>query len=174
MKDKKEMTPEEQQQLFAELTKQMQAEAIMRAPLWRRVMAYWIDITMYVGIVMIPLYGLQATIMPDIINNYPVMITIMTLVFGMLFVGEALIIPGQTIGKLVMGIKIVSQDGSPISFGRLLMREMIGRFLLLPITFLQLVVYIFTGGRFVHDLLGKSKVVRLKPSKFLIQMTKQK
>lgn len=174
MKQMKNMTPEEQQKLMVELKKQMQAEAIMRAPLWRRVLAYWIDIIMYAAIVMIPAYGLEQTIMPDITQNYPVMIAIMATVFGILFVGETWILKGQSIGKLAMGIKIVSRTGEPIGFWRLFLREMIGRFLLLPVTFIQLIVYIFTNGRFVHDLLGNSKVIRVRPSKFMLKMMQMK
>ncbi|MGL4972519.1 MAG: RDD family protein [Culicoidibacterales bacterium] len=174
MQSQKNSTSEDQKRLIEQLQKQMQAEALLRAPLWRRVVAYWIDITMYIGIVMIPAYLLQETIMPGLVNNYPVMLALMTVVFALLFVGETWILKGQSIGKLALGIKIVSRDGKPISFGRLVLREMIGRFLLLPITFVQLIVYIFTGGRFVHDLLGKSKVIRIRPSKFLIKMTQMK
>ncbi|MGL4597824.1 MAG: RDD family protein [Culicoidibacterales bacterium] len=174
MQAQKSSTPEEQKKLIEELQKQMKAEALLRAPLWRRMVAYWIDITMYIGIVMIPAYLLQWTIMPDLVNNYAVMFCLMTAVFALLFVGETWVLKGQSIGKLALGIKIVSRDGQPITFGRLVLREMIGRFLLLPITFVQLIVYIFTGGRFVHDLLGRSKVIRTRPSKFMMKITQMK
>lgn len=174
MKKMKDMTPEEQQQLMAQMRQQMQAEAVLRAPLWRRVLAYWIDIVMYAAIVMIPAYTLQQTVMPGITQNYPIMITIMATVFAILFVGETWILKGQSIGKLALGIKIVSRSGEPIGFWRLFFREMIGRFLLLPITFIQLIVYIFTNGRFVHDLIGNSKVIRVRPSKFMLKMMQMK
>ena len=167
MQNQKDDSTKEREQLLAELTRQMQAEALMRAPLWRRVLAYWIDMTMYAAILIIPIYILESTIMPNVADNYFVLFGLMAGVFALLFVGETLVLNRQSIGKLVMRIRIVSVDGTLIKPGRLFLREMIGRFLLLPITFLQVIVYIFTGGRFIHDLLGKSKVVRLKPSKFM-------
>lgn len=67
---------------------------------------------------------------------------------------------GQSIGKMLTGLKIVSKDGSPASFGAILLRNLIGYFLT-GITFgLGFLLALFSiKGRALHDFLAGTIVV---------------
>lgn len=69
-------------------------------------------------------------------------------------------ISGQTIGKILTGLRIVKADGSPASFSRLLVRHLIGY----PLTALTVGIgFLFSaltgGGRALHDYLAGTIVV---------------
>ena len=70
---------------------------------------------------------------------------------------------GATLGMQVMGLRIVTVDGRPVSFGRAL-----GRYLALVFTFLTFgigyLIQVFTRRRqTLHDLIAGTMVVRLRP-----------
>ncbi|MCX7572034.1 RDD family protein [Tumebacillus sp. DT12] len=70
------------------------------------------------------------------------------------------IMNGQTLGKKILGIRIVRKDGARVSFGRLLLREVIGRWVN-SITFL--IGYLIALGedkRGLHDYIGGTIVVK--------------
>lgn len=67
---------------------------------------------------------------------------------------------GQTVGKILTGLRIVKSDGSPASFSRLLVRHLIGY----PITALTLgigflLAVLTANGRALHDYLAGTIVV---------------
>jgi uncharacterized RDD family membrane protein YckC len=67
---------------------------------------------------------------------------------------------GQTIGKILTGLKIVKIDGNPASFSRLLMRHLVGY----PLTVLTFGLgFLFSvlnqNGRALHDFLAGTIVV---------------
>jgi uncharacterized RDD family membrane protein YckC len=85
------------------------------------------------------------------------------LIFILLILTNFVILPlfsGQTIGKILTGLKIVKTDGNAASFSRLLVRHLIGY----PITVLTfglgfLFSVINISGRALHDFLAGTVVV---------------
>ncbi len=67
---------------------------------------------------------------------------------------------GQTIGKMLTGIRIVGRDGNPASAGRIALRQTLG-YLLTAVSFgLGFLVSIFSGkGRALHDYLAGTVVI---------------
>ncbi len=68
---------------------------------------------------------------------------------------------GRTIGKWVAGLRIERRDGEPLSFGRALMRHLVGY----PLTILTLgigflIAAFNSEGRALHDLLAGTVLVR--------------
>ena len=99
--------------------------------------------------------------------QYTVMFTLLGIVAFMLIHGYLLKTKGQTIGKLALGIKIVTLESELPPFGKLISLRY------LPIWALQLVpainllalvdvLFIFRGDkRCVHDLIAGTKVIRI-------------
>ena len=70
---------------------------------------------------------------------------------------------GRTLGKWVAGLRIERRDGVPLSFGRALVRHLVGY----PLTLLTgglgfLLVAFDSKGRALHDLLAGTVVVRTR------------
>ena len=68
---------------------------------------------------------------------------------------------GLTLGKWATGLRIERVDGSPLGFGRALLRHFVGyplSFLLLGIGFL--VAAVSVHGRGLHDIIAGTIVVR--------------
>ncbi len=67
---------------------------------------------------------------------------------------------GQTLGKMVVGIQVIRQDGGPVSFGTALLREVVGKFvsgLILGIGYLM--VAFDPEKRGLHDRIASTYVV---------------
>lgn len=77
---------------------------------------------------------------------------------------------GQTLGKQATGIRIVRDDGRPMTFGRALLREGVGKYLLALVTlYIYLVVdYLWPlwdgENQALHDKIASTHVVVLRPS----------
>jgi uncharacterized RDD family membrane protein YckC len=77
---------------------------------------------------------------------------------------------GQTLGKQATGIRIVRDDGQPMTFGRALLREGVGKQLLGIITlYIYLIVdYLWPlwdrENQALHDKIASTHVVALRPS----------
>ncbi|MGH9818982.1 MAG: RDD family protein [Pyrinomonadaceae bacterium] len=67
---------------------------------------------------------------------------------------------GQTIGKMLTGIRIVKMDGSSVSFGTILLRDLVG-YLITGVTLgLGFIFSIFSSkGRALHDYIAGTVVV---------------
>jgi len=70
------------------------------------------------------------------------------------------VLSGQSIGKMLTGLRIVKKDGNTISFSRIIMRHLVGY----PLTILTLGLgFIFSAfnrkGRALHDYLGGTVVI---------------
>lgn len=70
------------------------------------------------------------------------------------------IFSGQSIGKMLTGLKIVQKDGTAVSFGAVLLRNTVG-YLLIAVTLgLGFLFALFSAnGRALHDLLSGTVVV---------------
>ncbi|MGX4668061.1 RDD family protein [Cerasibacillus sp. JNUCC 74] len=69
---------------------------------------------------------------------------------------------GQTLGKMIMGIKVIREDGEKLTWNDLLFREVIGRFIHRVFSFLAVlyIVVAFTKEKQgIHDMIGNTRVV---------------
>ncbi|MED3647202.1 RDD family protein [Halalkalibacterium halodurans] len=69
---------------------------------------------------------------------------------------------GQTVGKMVFGLKVVNQQGGPLSWGEVLFREVVGRFLhqVFALFILLYLVVAFTRKKQgIHDMIADTYVV---------------
>lgn len=73
---------------------------------------------------------------------------------------------GQTLGKQAMGIRVVRESGAPVTLGNALLRELIGRQLLIAITFYLYAIpdYLWPAWdrkhQCLHDKIASTLVVR--------------
>jgi uncharacterized RDD family membrane protein YckC len=68
----------------------------------------------------------------------------------------------QTIGKMVLGIKVIDLNGHRPSWGTILFRELIGRFISSTIFILYIVVAFTAKKQGIHDLFADTTVVQEK------------
>ncbi|MDQ0413008.1 putative RDD family membrane protein YckC [Mesobacillus stamsii] len=66
---------------------------------------------------------------------------------------------GQTLGKMVFGLKVVKLDGKNLTWGTVLFREWIGRFLSATILILYVVVAFTKKKQGLHDLFADTTVI---------------
>ncbi|PLR83793.1 MULTISPECIES: RDD family protein [Bacillus] len=66
---------------------------------------------------------------------------------------------GQTLGKMVFGLKVVDLDGSKLSWGTVLFREWIGRFISSTIIVGYIIVAFLPKKQGLHDLFSDTTVV---------------
>lgn len=66
---------------------------------------------------------------------------------------------GQTIGKMVFGIRVISEDGKPLTWGTILFREWIGRFISATVDILYLLVAFTPNHKAIHDYIADTRVV---------------
>jgi uncharacterized RDD family membrane protein YckC len=93
--------------------------------------------------------------------NFISMISILELVTGFLYYVILTAIWGQTLGKMALGIKVIRQDGTPLTWGTVVFREIVGK-LLSAVIFLAgyIAVAIDPKKRGWHDHIAKTLVVK--------------
>ncbi|WP_010093857.1 RDD family protein [Ornithinibacillus scapharcae] len=69
---------------------------------------------------------------------------------------------GQTLGKMILGIKVIRKDGEPLKWSDVIFREVVGRFIYQAFSFLAL-LYIIVGftseKQGLHDMFSDTRVV---------------
>ena len=70
------------------------------------------------------------------------------------------VVGGQTVGKMVVGLRVVSADGSPVGLGRALLRTGACSLSVLPVG-LGWSGVLFGKGRAFHDVLADTRVVKV-------------
>ena len=66
---------------------------------------------------------------------------------------------GQTLGKMVFGLKVVELDGKGLTWGTVIFREWIGRFISATIMILYVVVAFTNKKQGLHDLFADTTVI---------------
>nr|WP_249745437.1 RDD family protein [Mesobacillus boroniphilus] len=66
---------------------------------------------------------------------------------------------GQTLGKMVFGLKVVELDGKDLTWGTVIFREWIGRFISATIMVLYVVVAFTKKKQGLHDLFADTTVI---------------
>ncbi|MFJ8262451.1 RDD family protein [Rummeliibacillus sp. NPDC094406] len=66
---------------------------------------------------------------------------------------------GQTVGKMALGIRVISENEQPLTWGTVLFREWIGRFISVTIKLLYIIVAFTPKHKAIHDYIADTKVV---------------
>ena len=88
--------------------------------------------------------------------------SIESLVAGLLFYLYFVIMTkacGQTLGKMIFGLKVVTDSGNPLSWSTVIIREWAGRYLSVKIMLLYLITAVTPQHKAVHDFLADTRVV---------------
>ena len=132
------------------------------AGFWTRFWAYTIDLIVLFaisGIFIKPIFravGLEIS-NPIFLFFSPYKITI--LVILLLYFTLMTKYFQQTVGKMVMGIKVVSQQGKTLTWGNLIFREVIGRFISKLLVLPYLLVVFMPKKEALHDIFADTYVV---------------
>jgi uncharacterized RDD family membrane protein YckC len=143
-------------------------DAVPKATFWMRAVATLVDAAIVFGLQMIlggllALAGTVTVVGSDggagetafIVHFFSYLISFTYYIF---FTGYC----GQTPGKMVLRIKVVRQDGSPISYGRAAFREVPAKFLSGIIFGIGYLMVIFDDQkRALHDRLSDTYVIKL-------------
>lgn len=70
---------------------------------------------------------------------------------------------GQTIGKMLLDVKVVALDGGPLSLGRSALRWIGYLFSFLPFLLGYVMAGIRPDKRALHDLIARTRVIRIQP-----------
>jgi uncharacterized RDD family membrane protein YckC len=130
------------------------------AGFWMRFWAYLLDLIIVGSINRLLIYpAFRAIDLPLNENNMFAPIAIATaLSFYLYFVLMTKYL-GQTLGKMVFGLKVVNLDGNSLSWGTVLFREWIGRFISSTIIITYIVVAFLPKKQGLHDLFADTSVI---------------
>jgi len=132
------------------------------AGFWIRFWAYSIDlIVLYAisGLLIKPVFRMMGLAISNPIFLFftPYKITALILFFAyFIFMTKYF---QQTVGKMIMGIKVVSQKGVNLSWSTLIFREVIGRFISKVLLIPYLLVIFMPKKEALHDLFADTLVV---------------
>jgi uncharacterized RDD family membrane protein YckC len=120
-----------------------------------RTFAFLVDVLIIVTAVLIIYYILGIPISSDS-SSMKIVYPVVFFLYMMLMEGES----GQTLGKKFFKIKVVADDGSPLTFGRVFIRNVIGIF---DRSVIGAVIIWFSKRRQrLGDMAAKSIVVKVK------------
>jgi uncharacterized RDD family membrane protein YckC len=130
------------------------------AGFWMRFWAYLLDLVVIGSINRLVFYPLfRAFDLPLSENSMFSPIAILTaLTFYLYFVLMTKFL-GQTLGKMAFGIKVINLKGNTLSWGTVLFREWIGRFISSAIVILYIVVAFLPKKQGLHDLFADTTVI---------------
>jgi uncharacterized RDD family membrane protein YckC len=130
------------------------------AGFWTRFWAYLLDLIVIGSInrmVINPVFrGLDVSLIEDGILSPAGIAT--AVVFYLYFVLMTKYF-GQTLGKMVFGLKVVELDGKGLTWGTVIFREWIGRFISATIIVLYIVVAFTKKKQGLHDLFADTTVI---------------
>lgn len=131
------------------------------AGFWMRFWAFLIDtllVSAVIGIAVNPFFyffdwDLQAT------NWYAPIVIISGVIYYTYFVLMTKFFT-QTVGKMIFGLKVVTDDGAPLSWSTVLFRECVGRFISNTFMKIPYLIVVFTPQhKAVHDFAADTHVV---------------
>ncbi|SHG19349.1 RDD family protein [Ornithinibacillus halophilus] len=133
------------------------------AGFWMRFWAYiidWIVVFSVSGILLVPFKFLNDGMAIEV-GLWTLQGILATIIFYLYFLLMTKFL-GQTLGKMILGIRVVREDEQPLSWMDLLFREVVGRFLhrVFWFTSLLYITVAFTGEKQgVHDIVANTRVV---------------
>ena len=136
---------------------------ILKAPFFLRLGAAFID---YIIIVIFPVIGLLLSsfagndgsrLIHSQLNNIGWLAAIFVAIVNLIILQAAI---GQSVGKLLTGLRIVSIDGSEPAFGTIILRNTLGYLLTLGSAGLGLLFSVFSSkGRALQDYIAGTVVI---------------
>lgn len=135
------------------------------AGFWMRFWAYFIDV-----IIVFSLNGILLSPLKFMNEGFPFEISFWTLngiLAGVIYYVYFLLMTKyfqQTIGKMVFGIQVVRENSEPLTWGDLLFREVVGRFIynvMFILKLLYIVVAFSSEKQGIHDMIGNTRVVHV-------------
>jgi uncharacterized RDD family membrane protein YckC len=139
-------------------TTDLKTEDLKFAGFWIRFAALLLD-----GIVLYGVFFLLRLVLNVDLMRPPANVTFIEYIIMFTYYVSLTVLYGQTLGKMALGIQVVRQDGSPNTWGYIILREVIGKFVS---TVILLIGYIMAGfdskKRGLHDRIGSTYVVKVK------------
>lgn len=135
------------------------------AGFWMRVWAYLADVFIIFsinGILLSPLKFINEGYDISVLNFWTLSGILAALVFYIYFLLMTKLF-GQTLGKMIFGLKVIREDGEVLQWSDLFFREVIGRFIQ-NVGFLKLLylVVAFTDQKQgIHDMFGHTRVIHV-------------
>lgn len=118
------------------------------AGFWTRFVAMIIDTIFFVGV---------GFLLPE---NLQFLVGAALLVYTVVMLKR---FDGATLGKRVMGIKVVSATGGSLTIGQILLREVIGKFISNITCFIGFVIVVFTKKKqALHDMIANTVVISVR------------
>lgn len=140
-----------------------QSYTLKTAGFWVRFWAFLIDslvISAVIGICINPIFYLMDWSLSDS-TWYAPMSIISAVIYYLYFVLMTKLL-GQTVGKMVLGLRVVSVKHETLSWSDVLFREWIGRFISNIFKLLYVLVAILPDNQGLHDYFADTKVVHEK------------
>ncbi|WP_062104254.1 RDD family protein [Bacillus niameyensis] len=141
---------------------------ISYAGFWMRFWAYLLDLLIIFsinGIIVKPIFRAFGISLSEsgIITGYGIASTIIFYAYFILMTKFF----KQTLGKMVFGLKVIPIEQAELTWGTVIFREGIGRYISATITILYVVVAFTMKKQGIHDLLADTSVIheRSLPSK---------
>ncbi|WP_041581189.1 RDD family protein [Bacillus sp. 1NLA3E] len=137
-----------------------QAFPIRYAGFWMRFWAYLLDLIVIgsLGRILIkPIFRVLDVSLHDSSMFAPISI-VTALIFYAYFVFMTKLF-GQTLGKMVFGLKVVTLSGNPLSWNTVLFREWIGRFISTTVLIGYCLVAFLPKKQGLHDLFVETTVI---------------
>jgi len=140
-----------------------EAPAPRPAGFWIRAVALAIDLVIFALVQ--ASFGALATLLLGAAaegdGGSPPAVFLFTLIFTAAYTTVLHAIAGQTIGKSLVGIRVVGTDGAPLTPGTALLRYLAYYVSAIPLGFGFLVAALRRDKRALHDLIAGSRVERL-------------
>lgn len=133
------------------------------AGFWIRFWAFFIDslvISAVIGICINPIFYLMDWSLSD--SNWYAPISIISAVVYYLYFVLMTKFLGQTLGKMIFGLRVVSVKHETLSWSDVLFREWIGRFISNIFKLLYVFVAIMPDNQGLHDFFADTKVIHEK------------
>ncbi len=135
------------------------------AGFWMRYWAYLIDV-----IIIFSINGILLSPLLFVNNGFPLEIgfwTVNGILAGVIYYLYFLFMTKlfqQTVGKMILGLKVIKENEDTLLWSDLLFREVVGRFIynVIFITkFLYLVIAFSNEKQGIHDMIGNTRVVHM-------------
>lgn len=135
------------------------------AGFWMRFWAYLIDV-----IVVFSINGIVLSPLLFVNEGIPIEISFWTLnsiLAGVVYYAYFLVMTkifGQTIGKMILGLKVIRENDEPLTWLDLIFREVVGRYLhnvFMILKLLYLVVAFSNEKQGIHDMIGNTRVIHV-------------
>jgi uncharacterized RDD family membrane protein YckC len=139
------------------------ASSFFLAGFWMRFWAYLIDIIVVGSVTRLlinPIFRAMDVSLIDTSMFAPIAIMDAVVFYGYFILMTKYF--SQTIGKMVLGLKVIELNGSKPSWGTVVFRELIGRFISATVLILYIVVAFTNKKQGIHDLFADTTVVQEK------------